>query len=110
MDDGCQYLVFFYQEPETELHQKKGRKECILFFSKSSISLVVFQDDFHRSIYSSFLSHSVTNSATPTKPKVIIANLNEQSLQGVCLCFVRNSKNTIVTEQNIADVCLRKFN
>jgi hypothetical protein len=35
---------------------------------------------------------------------VIIADLNEQSLHGVCLCFIRLSKTTVITEQNITNV------
>ncbi|CAF3405686.1 unnamed protein product [Rotaria sp. Silwood1] len=84
--DGCQYLIFFYQEPESENNQ-------------AGI-------DNARPAYSPYSSRSGASSAKPAKPKVIIADLNEQRLRGICLCFIRNSKKSIITEQNIANEVL----
>ncbi len=40
---------------------------------------------------------------------MIIADLNEQSFRGISLCFIRNSNNIIITEQNIANVKIFSF-
>lgn len=48
------------------------------------------------------------NNQKQTKPKVIIADLQEQSLRGICLCFLRNSKKTAITGQNIINVIKTK--
>lgn len=37
---------------------------------------------------------------------MIIADLQEQSLRGICLFFLRNSKKTVITGQNIVNVGL----
>ncbi|CAF3537957.1 unnamed protein product [Rotaria sordida] len=84
--DGSQYLFFFYQEPESESNQAGV--------------------DNVRPPYSPYSSRSGASSAKPPKPKVIIADLNEQRLRGICLYFMRNSKKTIITEQNIANEVL----
>ena len=44
------------------------------------------------------------NAPRHAKPKVIIADLQAQSLRGTCLCFLRNSKKTVITGQNIVNV------
>ncbi|UJR23298.1 hypothetical protein I4U23_026313 [Adineta vaga] len=85
-ENGNQYLVFFYQEPDTESHQSGS--------------------DVYRQRYSIHSSHSGASSTKPSKPKVTIADLNEQSLQGICFCFLRNSKTMNITEQNIANEVL----
>lgn len=35
----------------------------------------------------------------------MIADLDEQTVRGICLCFIRNSNQSIITEQNIENVC-----
>jgi hypothetical protein len=89
IEDGSQYLVFFYQEPDIEKYPKGV--------------------DSFRPGYSPVSTRSGANSAKQIKPKVTIADLNEQSLRGICLCFLRNSKNVIITGQNIANVCDQTF-
>ncbi|CAF0723345.1 unnamed protein product [Didymodactylos carnosus] len=76
IDGGNQYLVFFYQSDHSNTN------------------------DSYRPSLSPFLPRSVKLSRH-TKPKVIIADLAEHSLRGVCLCFIRNSKKTPITIANI---------
>ncbi|CAF0837526.1 unnamed protein product [Adineta steineri] len=81
VENGSQYLVFFYQEPEPEVQQSGA-------------------DSYRRGL--SPYTKSVNTSIQKTlKPKVLIADLQEQSLRGVCLCFTRNSKKGSITGQNI---------
>ncbi|CAF4402891.1 unnamed protein product [Rotaria socialis] len=88
--DGNQYLVFFYQEPEIENTQSEL--------------------DIYRPRHSSYSSRSGESSTKKITTKVIIANPNEQSLHGICLSFIRNSKALMITEQNIAaEVCFYAF-
>ena len=68
-----------------------------MFFciQKSSYKIVLV-DKYHPG-YSSYSSRSGGSSTKQITPKVIIANLNEQNLQGICLCFIRISKKIIIT-------------
>lgn len=85
IDEGSQYLVFFYQEPEPENYHNGGA-------------------DSYRPGLSPYANRSNISSQKQTKPKVIIADPQEQSLHGICLCFLRNSKKTVITGQNIINV------
>ncbi|CAF1610032.1 unnamed protein product, partial [Adineta ricciae] len=86
--NGNQYLVFFYQEPEVQHNET----------------------DSHRRGYSPYTTRTNTAGLKPAKPKVLIANLEEQSLRGICLCFLRNSNKTKITGQNIVnEVCFYTF-
>ncbi|CAF0880138.1 unnamed protein product [Rotaria sordida] len=83
INDGSQYLVFFYQEPDPENYQNGA--------------------DSYRPGLSPYSSRAGATNQKSTKPKVIIADLQEQSLRGICLCFLRNSKKTVITGQNIVN-------
>jgi hypothetical protein len=73
------------------------------------LSLVIlskfFLADSYRPGLSPYVNRTNLTSQRQTKPKVIIADLQEQSLRGICLCFLRNSKKTVITGQNIVNVC-----
>ena len=97
--NGIQYLVFFYQEPDVDNHPT-GSKENYIMKYLYRLRLA----DLLRPRYSPYSSRSGAGSIKSNKPKVIIANLDEQSLQGICLCFIRNSNKMIITEQNIENV------
>lgn len=99
--DGKQYLVFLYQEPDVETHPI-GKIDHLDVFSSFEYRYLLV--DALRPTYSSYSTRSRANSTKPSKPKVIIADLNEQSIRGICLCFVRNSNKLIITEQNIENV------
>jgi hypothetical protein len=98
--DGNRYLVFFYQEPEIDNYPNGGNKKLIMKFSYKTLFLV----NSFRPRYSPYSSRSGASSAKSIKPKVIIADLVEQSFRGICLCFLRNTNKIIITEQNIANV------
>ena len=60
--------------------------------------------DSYRPGLSPYSNRVGSSSQRTAKPKVIIADLQEQSLRGICLCFLRNSKKTVITGQNIVNV------
>lgn len=97
--DGKQYLVFLFQEPDLDTHPIGKLDHSMCFFR--SMDFVV---DALRPAYSSYSTRSRANSTKASKPKVIIADLDEQSIRGICLCFTRNSNQLIITEQNIENV------
>jgi hypothetical protein len=107
MDDGSQYLVFFYQEPDPESHQSGGLFQKFFFFLIHYFK--IFLADSYRPGLSLFSNRPGLTNQRHTKPKVIIADLQEQSLRGICLCFLRNSKKGVITGQNIVNVCLQIF-
>ena len=102
IDDGSQYLVFFYQEPEPENYQNGGESSTNEFFCGKFDLLA----ESYRPGLSPYANRSNVSSQKQTKPKVIIADPQEQSLHGICLCFLRNSKKTVITGQNIINVSL----
>jgi hypothetical protein len=73
------------------------------------LKLKIFLAESYRPGLSLFANRAGVNSQKFTKPKVIIADLQEQSLRGICLYFLRNSKKTAITGQNIVNVCLEIF-
>jgi hypothetical protein len=103
MDDGSQYLVFFYQEPEPENYQGEIFSPFFNFNNK------IFLAESYRPGLAPYSNRSSSTTQKHTKPKVIIADLQAQSLQGICLVFLRNSKKTVITGQNIVNVCLIIF-
>ncbi len=87
----------------------KNQKQIIIKMVVMKNSLLnfyihTFLVDLSRSRRSPYSNRSSPSSAKPSKPKVIIADFTEQSFQGICLCFIRNSNQMMITEQNIADV------
>lgn len=78
-----------------------------LFFPSHYLNF--FLAESYRPGLSPYVTRPGVTNQKHTKPKVIIADLQEQSLRGICLCFLRNSKKTVITGQNIVNVCLQIF-
>lgn len=97
---GKHYLVFLYQEPEPEARPLGNIDHFDVLLANESFSV----DALHPP-YSAYSTRSRASSMKPMKPKVTIANLDEQTVRGICLCFIRNSNQSIITEQNIEHVC-----
>ena len=70
------------------------------YFSLSTVEL-------RRISYSAYSGRTGEPVRLASKPKVTIANLTEQKLEGICLSFTRRSKATLITETNIASVRIR---
>lgn len=67
-----------------------------------------FLVELNRPRYSPYSNRSSANSVKTIKPKVFIANLNQQNLRGTCFCFIRNSNKIHLTEQNVSNVKHKK--
>lgn len=97
-----QYLVFFYQEPEVEANPNEGT--CLQAFARLLSCSPRSLGESYRRGYSPYTTRPNAGSTKPAKPKVIIADPDKQSLRGVCLTFLRNSKKGTISAQNIANV------